>query len=133
MKAKNTYAINTLLFLAIFSIIAAPLLFKHNAAYEGTDDIAVNVAKEIAPGYTRWFRPFWEPPTENVEHLLFAFQAVIGLAFIAYYFGHKKRDRRTIGNSESASLSASSKNVSSKPGTGRSSDDRQVRILKRPE
>jgi cobalt/nickel transport protein len=41
----------------------------------------------IAPDYKPWFKPLMEPPSGEIESLLFALQAAAGAGFIAYYLG----------------------------------------------
>jgi cobalt/nickel transport protein len=50
-------------------------------------------------GYTPWFNSIWEPPSGEIESLLFAVQAAIGAIIIGYVFGYysgqsKERKRR---------------------------------------
>lgn len=56
-------------------------------------------------GYTPWFTSIWEPPSGEIESLLFAVQASIGAIIIGYVFGYyngqaKERKRREISVNE---------------------------------
>ena len=55
--------------------------------FAGADGRAMELIGEIAPGYAPWATPFFEPPSGEVESLLFALQAAIGAGFIGYYLG----------------------------------------------
>ena len=39
-------------------------------------------------GYEPWFSSIWEPPSGEIESLLFALQAAIGALIIGYAFGY---------------------------------------------
>ena len=48
----------------------------------------------IQPGYDRWFSPLWEPPSPEIESLLFGLQAAIGAGAVAYCLGYYRGRRR---------------------------------------
>lgn len=52
----------------------------------GTDDQAVDIINEVAPGYTPWATSILEFDNKYAEPLLFVLQASIGIGIIAYYF-----------------------------------------------
>lgn len=82
-----------MLLLAV-ALVVAPLVLKSGSDFGGTDDKASGVINEINPEYKPWFTSVWEPPSGEVETLLFALQAALGAGFIGYFFGsmqHKKR------------------------------------------
>ncbi len=37
--------------------------------------------------YEPWFSNIWEPPSGEIESMLFALQAALGAGFIGYFFG----------------------------------------------
>ncbi|WP_456375086.1 energy-coupling factor ABC transporter substrate-binding protein [Methanocaldococcus sp.] len=76
--------------LAVCLIIAIPLLFV-KGEYEGADDMGTEAVEET--GYHPWFHPIWEPPSGEIESLLFALQAAIGAIIIGYYVGYFKAKR----------------------------------------
>jgi cobalt/nickel transport protein len=80
---------NLLLLLLAAVLALAPLALAGDFA--GTDDQAADAIGQINPGYKPWTASFWEP-SETVEPYLFALQAGLGLAFIAYFI---RRHRRT--------------------------------------
>ncbi len=81
-----------LLLAALITII--PLVFLPGAEYGGADGEAEVVITEISPEYEPWFASFWEPPSGEIESLLFVLQAAIGSGIvfyvIGYYVGKKK-------------------------------------------
>jgi cobalt/nickel transport protein len=84
---------NALLILLVVLIMAVPLALRSGADFGGTDDKAKDMIAEINPDYKPWFSSVWEPPSGEIETLLFALQAALGAGFIGYFFGsmrHKK-------------------------------------------
>ena len=55
--------------------------------YFGGSDDAAGEAVE-ASGYEPWTQSIWEPPSGEIESLLFALQAAIGAIIIGYFFGY---------------------------------------------
>lgn len=58
--------------------------------FGGADDKIEDTIKEINGEYEPWFSSFWQPPSGEIESLLFALQAAIGAGFLGYYIGVKK-------------------------------------------
>lgn len=88
---------NLLMLIAVIALVALPLWMVQKSAHDadgekvaifkGTDDQAKDVISKIAPAYKPWLKPFMEPPSGEVESLLFALQAALGAGFIGYYLG----------------------------------------------
>ena len=84
---------STLIILAIICavIFIAPLAMYHghgeDDGYFGGSDDAAGEAVE-ASGFTPWASSIWEPPSGEIESLLFALQAAIGAIIIGYFFGY---------------------------------------------
>jgi cobalt/nickel transport protein len=57
-------------------------------AFTGTDDQAQSMIQELRPGYVPWFASVWEPPSGEVETLLFTMQAAVGAAILGYVLGY---------------------------------------------
>jgi cobalt/nickel transport protein len=55
-------------------------------AYTGSDEAATKIINET--GYQRWATPLWEPPSSEIESLIFSLQAAIGSVIIGYFFGY---------------------------------------------
>jgi cobalt/nickel transport protein len=87
--------------LALVAIIAiAPLVMysgmgEDEGYFGGSDDSAGTVVEET--GYEPWFNSIWEPPSGEIESLLFALQAAIGAIIIGYvlgYYNGQAKERR---------------------------------------
>ncbi|MEK4227955.1 energy-coupling factor ABC transporter substrate-binding protein [Solibacillus sp. FSL H8-0538] len=77
-----------LLLLAIVVLLAIiPLFIQKDAEFGGADGEAEVAITEINTSYEPWFESFWEPPSGEIESLLFVLQAAIGAGFIGYFIG----------------------------------------------
>lgn len=81
---------NLLLLLFVVALTVFPLYAQRGAEFGGADDQAEEVVSEIRPDYEPWCKPLWEPPSGEIESLLFAVQAAAGSGFIFYYLGYLK-------------------------------------------
>ncbi|AAB99091.1 TPA: energy-coupling factor ABC transporter substrate-binding protein [Methanocaldococcus jannaschii] len=87
-----------IILLAIVAIIIAlPLIIyagkgEEEGYFGGSDDQGCEVVEEL--GYKPWFHPIWEPPSGEIESLLFALQAAIGAIIIGYYIGYYNAKRQ---------------------------------------
>lgn len=81
---------NLLLILLVVLLAALPLWLQRGAEFGGADGLAEEAIGELRPGYEPWFKTLWEPPSGEVESLLFALQAALGAGFIGYYLGYGK-------------------------------------------
>lgn len=97
MQAKK--GIPNWVLIALFAIIVIfPLAFNRTAEYGGADGNAEAAIVETNPDYVPWFESLWEPPSGEIESLLFALQASLGAGFIAYYFGLMKGRKQGASN-----------------------------------
>ncbi|MDY6848407.1 MAG: energy-coupling factor ABC transporter substrate-binding protein [Geoalkalibacter sp.] len=82
---------NLLLILAVILLALLPLWVVQPVEdvepFAGADGKAMEAVSAISPDYEPWFSPLWEPPSAEIESLLFAFQAALGGGFIGYYLG----------------------------------------------
>ena len=77
--------------LVIVAVLAfAPLFIARNAEFAGADAQASDAISTFNADYEPWFKPFWEPPSGEVESFLFALQAALGSGFVFYYLGYSK-------------------------------------------
>ncbi|MBU5437431.1 energy-coupling factor ABC transporter substrate-binding protein [Tissierella sp. MSJ-40] len=89
---------NLLLLLLAIAIIITPLIIKRDSEFEGADGQAEGVIEEISPDYEPWFESIWEPPSGEIESLLFSLQVAIGAGAIGYIFGGLKEKRKIAAN-----------------------------------
>lgn len=86
-------AVLIIAFAAIFLIQDAAIQASgEEDTWGGADDAAADLIE--ASGYEPWFEPLWEPPSGEIESLLFALQAAIGAIVIGYIFGYWRGDRK---------------------------------------
>lgn len=81
---------NFIMLLIAVALIVIPLVLKPGAEYGGADGQAEDAITEISPGYKPWFSSLYEPPSGEIESLLFATQAALGAGIIGYYLGSRK-------------------------------------------
>ncbi|SMD19292.1 energy-coupling factor ABC transporter substrate-binding protein [Rhizobium sp. RU36D] len=86
MLKRNLLLLSLVILLAIL-----PLVIHHggDAEFGGADGEAEVAITEIQPDYQPWAAPLWEPPSGEIESLLFALQAAIGAGLIGFYFGRR--------------------------------------------
>ncbi len=95
---KQSSKTNLLLILLAIIIMIVPLFIKKGAEFEGADDQAEDVIGEIDPDYEPWFDALWEPPSGEIESLLFSVQVAIGAGLIGYIFGGMKEKKKLVNN-----------------------------------
>lgn len=81
-----------ILFLCAALIIIIPFLLN-NGDTNGTDDAASSEIENS--GYIPWFEPIWEPPSSEIETLLFGVQAAVGLIIIATFMGYYRKKQNS--------------------------------------
>lgn len=80
-----------LVLIAIVVILAViPFFVQKGAEFSGADGQAEKVITQINPDYQPWLTSFWEPPSGEIESLLFAVQAALGAGFMGYFIGYSK-------------------------------------------
>lgn len=89
-EKNNILKKNLILGLLVIVIGAGPLLFLKGAEFRGSDDQAEKAITQINENYKPWFSPVWEPPSGEIESLLFSLQAAIGSGIVCYYLGYLK-------------------------------------------
>lgn len=94
MKLSKMAKTNMILVILAVVLIITPLVINPNAEYGGADGEAETLITEIAPDYEPWFESFYEPPSGEIESLLFSVQAALGAGIIFYYLGYKKGQRK---------------------------------------
>ncbi|MFA4964422.1 MAG: energy-coupling factor ABC transporter substrate-binding protein [Thermoleophilia bacterium] len=75
--------------LAVVALAVVPLIIQSGKAeFAGADGQAEAAITQIDPGYEPWFSSIWEPPSGEIESLLFALQAAIGAGLVFYALGY---------------------------------------------
>ncbi|AKB25846.1 Additional substrate-specific component CbiN of cobalt ECF transporter [Methanosarcina sp. MTP4] len=81
-----------LIVLAIVLVFTVQFVYMSSttdAEYGGADGEAEGVIEEITGGtYVPIAEPIWEPPSGEIESLLFGLQAAIGAGIIGYFLGY---------------------------------------------
>ncbi len=93
MLKKNLLLLSIVVLLAII-----PLFIQKNAEFGGADGEAEAAISEINKEYEPWFEAIWEPPSGEIESLLFVLQAAIGAGFIGYFIGFTRGRHQRQGN-----------------------------------
>ncbi len=87
-----------LIVLAILLIFAVQFFYMSSttdAEYEGADTQAEGVIKDLTNGtYEPTTKPIWEPPSAEIESLLFGLQAAIGAGVLGYFFGYYRAKKK---------------------------------------
>jgi cobalamin biosynthesis protein CbiM len=83
---------NTVLAVAVLIIIAVAVVANAAIGLLGTDDQGVELIQQIDPNYQPWFYSIFEP-SDGLQQLLFALQALIGLAILVYFVLYLRRKR----------------------------------------
>nr|WP_286183928.1 energy-coupling factor ABC transporter substrate-binding protein [Clostridium sp. CCUG 7971] len=90
-NAKSVNKTNWLLLLLAVVLIITPLILNSGAEYGGADGEAEDLIGQINPEYEPWFNSLYEPPSGEIESLLFSTQAALGAGVIGYYLGSRRR------------------------------------------
>lgn len=89
-KKQNSSPNNLVIIVLVIFLAILPLFLNKGAEFGGADGQAEELITEINPEYTPWFSSIWEPPSGEIESLLFALQAALGAGLIGYYLGYGK-------------------------------------------
>lgn len=92
---KNILLIVLVVLLAVF-----PLYLQKGAEFGGSDDQAEAAITQIDKSYKPWFSSIWEPPSGEIESLLFSLQAALGAGFIGYFIGFARGKAKKDNNKE---------------------------------
>ncbi|MEK4029434.1 energy-coupling factor ABC transporter substrate-binding protein [Pseudobacillus sp. FSL P4-0506] len=85
---------NILLLILVVGLAVIPLIINKTAEFNGADGEAEEAITEINPDYKPWFESLWEPPSGEVESLLFVLQAAVGALFIGYFIGSSRMKKK---------------------------------------
>lgn len=82
-----------IMIMVIIIILVAPLIIYQGEGYFGGSDSQAEEAISQS-GYIPWFNPIWEPPSQEIESLIFALQAALGAGIIGYFLGYYSMKRK---------------------------------------
>lgn len=94
----KTSKVNLILFLIVILIVLFPLVFMEDSEFGGADGEAEGVIAELNPEYEPWISPIWEPPSREIESLLFSIQVAIGAGVFGYVLGMLKERKKIASN-----------------------------------
>ena len=77
---------NLVLLVLVAAIVVIPLVFIQGE-YGGSDDQATDAIAEQNPDYEPWFSSLYEPPSGEIESLLFCLQAAAGAGVVGFVLG----------------------------------------------
>ncbi|MDK2789702.1 MAG: cobalt/nickel transport protein [Methanothermococcus sp.] len=98
METKHILMIIGVIILTIAPLVMYSGLGEDEGYFGGADGAAEDAITELNPNYEPWFSPIWEPPSGEIESLLFALQAAIGAIIIGYFAGYNKAKREVVSN-----------------------------------
>jgi cobalt/nickel transport protein len=93
MEKKHIIMIIGVILISIVPFLLYQGLGEDQGYFSGTDSSASLVIENT--GYQPWITPIWEPPSGEVESLLFALQAAIGAFIIGYFLGYYRKKTQT--------------------------------------
>jgi cobalt/nickel transport protein len=90
---------NILLAVGVVAMAVLPLALVspgHDGApiFTGSDDHAARLIETLRPGYRRLMAPLWEPPSAEIESLMFGVQSALGAGALAYCLGYWRGRRQ---------------------------------------
>lgn len=100
MKSLTKQTIFVVIAVVLIALIPLFLVSSPDADEEifgGADDAAEDVIGEVAPDYEAWQEPLWEPPSGEIESLLFSVQVAIGSILIGFALGklHERNQQKS--------------------------------------
>ncbi|WP_303235330.1 energy-coupling factor ABC transporter substrate-binding protein [Methanosphaera cuniculi] len=80
-----------LIIVAILIVLPLALYSGHgedDGYFGGSDDQGGEEIEKMDPGYEVWAQPIWEPPSGEIESLIFCLETAIGSIILGYVFGY---------------------------------------------
>jgi len=85
MRLEIIVVVIVLIFAGLFLYVSS----NTDAEFGGSDGEAEGVIEELTGGtYEPIADPLWEPPSGEIESLLFGLQIALGAIIIGYFFGY---------------------------------------------
>ncbi|HMK54604.1 MAG TPA: energy-coupling factor ABC transporter substrate-binding protein [Methanobacteriaceae archaeon] len=92
METKHIIMLLAAVIIVVLPFIIYPGLGEKQGFFTGADSNAGSAIEQT--GYHPWFKPIWEPPSGEIESLLFALQAAIGAFILGYFLGYYKNKKK---------------------------------------
>ncbi|KAB3547429.1 MAG: energy-coupling factor ABC transporter substrate-binding protein [ANME-2 cluster archaeon] len=90
MRLEIIVVVLVLIFTGLFLYVSS----NTDAEFGGADGEAEGVIEELTGGtYEPIADPLWEPPSGEIESLLFGLQIALGSLIIGYFFGYYRGNR----------------------------------------
>ncbi len=90
MRLEIIVVVLILIFTGLFLYVSS----NTDAEFGGADGEAEGVIEELTGGtYEPIADPLWEPPSGEIESLLFGLQIALGSLIIGYFFGYYRGNR----------------------------------------
>ena len=90
MRLEIIVVVLILIFTGLFLYVSS----NTDAEFGGADGEAEGVIEELTGGtYEPIADPLWEPPSGEIESLLFGLQIALGALIIGYFFGYYRGNR----------------------------------------
>jgi len=90
MRLEIIVVVIVLIFAGLFLYVSS----NTDAEFGGADGEAEGVIEELTGGtYEPIADPLWEPPSGEIESLLFGLQIALGALIIGYFFGYYRGNR----------------------------------------
>lgn len=93
MTRTNLILLGLVLVLAVMPLLL-PVTGGLAEPFSGADGQAQAAISEAHPEYLPWFEPLWEPPSGEIESLLFTLQAALGAGLLGFYLGLRRGQSR---------------------------------------
>lgn len=88
VNEKNNKSKTAILLVIVVVLIIVPIIVTKDREFKGADKKAEEAVLEIKPSHKRNIKPIWEPPSGEIETLIFALQASAGTGIICYIIGY---------------------------------------------
>ncbi|ABR55737.1 cobalt transport protein [Methanococcus aeolicus Nankai-3] len=99
MEGKHILMILGVIILTVAPLVMFNGLGEDDGYFGGADGQAGEAIVELtgqSEDQIVWFHSIWEPPSGEIESLLFALQAAIGAIIIGYFLGYSKARKEYI-------------------------------------
>jgi cobalt/nickel transport protein len=83
-----------ILLILLILLVVSPLYLRSGSAFEGADGLAEEAIMAEYPDYVPWINSIFEPPSGEIESLLFSLQAAFGAGVITYFIGYYRGRQR---------------------------------------